>query len=345
MRSSRASRMLSCIAFLGPDYPKDLSSIQALLENFREHSVQLEYAFSTSVRGDALYQQLLSINAVSVNGTGKRYLDIGCAYGGFLIAFAKAGYAVEGVEFDPGLAELGCAHLRSVGQREAIKVGDFLDDSVIAPEPTYDVITCNDVIEHVSDPARCLRKIYKMLRPGAVAWIETVNKRSMRNVHSDIHFQTFGTHLLDHHSAGAAYRQYTGSPDYQVSDFFEPEWYLNLARGLPEADARLIYAAHSDFDCGVELDRLFSRYLHWRQNDRQRLDPFLQHEIERALFAYVSRMIGALEQAHAQGAHHDFFNNWIDPIIRLLVLKAGERRTDCAGPRVTGRGLLPRGSS
>lgn len=60
----------------------------------------LHFSLSTVERGEGaknLISQYIIIK-------GKRYLDVGCAYGGFLIAFKRAGASeVVGVDIDPGL--------------------------------------------------------------------------------------------------------------------------------------------------------------------------------------------------------------------------------------------------
>src|SRR5260370_1598194 len=94
----------------------------------------------------------------------------------------------------------------------------------------FDLITCSDVIEHVMDPEACLRKICRLLKPGGTAYIAYPAKLSIPYVRADGHFQLFGLTLLDYFRARDAYIMYTGWPEYEVSDYYEPEWYLNTAR-------------------------------------------------------------------------------------------------------------------
>lgn len=308
----------------GADASGEHGSVQALLDAHEPKRVQLEYAFSTNVRGNALAEALVARGMASRDGRQKTYLDIGCAYGGFLLAFSKLGYRTRGVEFVPELAELGRRHLESAGIRGEVVEGDFLDEKVIREEPAYDLVTCNDVIEHVSDPARCLRKIYGLLKPGGWAYVETVNRLSLRNVVSDIHFQLFGLNLLDHHRADVMYRRLTGSPTYAVSDFYEPSWYLNLARSLPGAGVSRIRGNELSLDYRADLCDLFARFRSWEETDGAKLDPFLVHEVKKELFRFGSRYFSELEKAHESHAMDDFHDRFSDPLLRFSMHKPSD---------------------
>ncbi len=140
-----------------PDYDSGIDNLHDFYNKYPEKRVQLEYAFSTNIRGKALRQFLIERGFLNANGLNKRYLDIGCAYGGFLNAFAEIGYSVDGIEYDSELASLCTYHMQISDVPCKIVHSDFLGDHV-GHEPIYDLITCNDVIEHVSDPEKCLKK-------------------------------------------------------------------------------------------------------------------------------------------------------------------------------------------
>ncbi|MGO4842054.1 hypothetical protein AB4144_58305, partial [Rhizobiaceae sp. 2RAB30] len=56
----------------------------------------LHFVLSNVVRGRMSRDTILK----RYDREGGRYLDVGCAYGGFVIAFAEAGFAAEGIEID-----------------------------------------------------------------------------------------------------------------------------------------------------------------------------------------------------------------------------------------------------
>jgi len=101
---------------------------------------------------------------------GARLLDVGCGNGRFLIDARSAGWHVTGVEPDPNAAR--------VAQSEGIDVvvGSF--DDVDLPVEGFDVISANQVIEHVHDPHVFVERLYRWLRPGGRVWLGTPNLES-----------------------------------------------------------------------------------------------------------------------------------------------------------------------
>lgn len=272
------------------------------------------------MRGRALSARLAEWG-LDIDAEGpKSYLDIGCAYGGFLIAFAERGYDVTGIELDEKFGRLGRLNLEASALPPRIFMGNFLTD-VIEEGRQFDLITCNDVIEHVADPAGCLRKICAMLKPGGAAYIASPNKLSIPNVRADVHFQRFGLTLLDYFRARAAYTMYSDCPDYTVSDFYEPEWYVNTAQ-TAGAEAQVVYdSSMPRLDAGAEIAALYAAFSEWEQSQAKRLDPLMEYEIRREFANYTARMTRAYEEHVRHNAAADFYRTWIDPLTRVIIRK------------------------
>lgn len=98
-------------------------------------------------------------------------LDVGCGDGSFLDRMRKAGWEVDGCDFDPqGIAHAKMAYglkLR-VGTLEA---QEFRDNQ-------FEAVTVSHVIEHVTDPGALLREVCRTLKPGGRAVITTPNSAS-----------------------------------------------------------------------------------------------------------------------------------------------------------------------
>lgn len=90
----------------------------------------------------------------------ERVLEVGCASGGFA-EHLRPGCEVWGVEPDARAAHAACRRLHRVltGVYDAV-AGDL-------PEGYFDLVICNDVIEHMSDHDRFLEDIKRKMRPGA----------------------------------------------------------------------------------------------------------------------------------------------------------------------------------
>lgn len=94
-------------------------------------------------------------------------LDVGCAYGPFLVESSLGGYTPLGVEIIPEAAE----YIRSKFGFDVF-TGSF-EDAVF--EKTFDVVTMWYVIEHFMDPGKILSQVNKILKPGGVFAFSTPN--------------------------------------------------------------------------------------------------------------------------------------------------------------------------
>jgi 2-polyprenyl-3-methyl-5-hydroxy-6-metoxy-1,4-benzoquinol methylase len=99
-----------------------------------------------------------------------RLLDVGCSRGDFVAAAAQLGFAAEGVEPAPHIAEAARAAGRTVhtGLLEAQKF----------PAAQFDVVSLFEVIEHLRAPLPLLEECRRILRPGGVLLISTGNTAS-----------------------------------------------------------------------------------------------------------------------------------------------------------------------
>jgi 2-polyprenyl-3-methyl-5-hydroxy-6-metoxy-1,4-benzoquinol methylase len=96
-----------------------------------------------------------------------RVLDIGSHVGVFLEVAAAMGWKAEGVEPSRWATDLA----RSRGL--TVTCGT-LDDLAVPPS-SFDLVTLWDVIEHLPDPAEELWRLHKLLRPGGLVAISTMD--------------------------------------------------------------------------------------------------------------------------------------------------------------------------
>ena len=308
--------------FLGTDYDRGIGDIHEFLARYESFRAQLDYTFSTNTRGRNLAQQLRGWGVPLESGESRKsYLDIGFAYGGYLAAFASLGYDVTGIEVSERFGRLGRLNLESSGYTVDTRMGDFLSDEILTGERQFDLITCIDVIEHVSDPEAGLRKICRLLKPGGTAYVAYPAKLSIPYVRADPHSQLFGLTLLDYFRARAAFIMYTDWPEYEVSDFYEPEWYLNTARSAG-AEAELVYDSSLPApDVPGEIAALYAAFSEWSKSGATKLDPLMRHEITRELANYSARMFQEYSEHVAHNSIDQFARKWIDQLTRILIRK------------------------
>lgn len=106
-----------------------------------------------------------------------RLLDVGCATG-FLVEYAlKKGLDAEGVDRSEWAIEK--AKVRTGGRCRVLDF-DAADNSDF--NTNYDIIILYSVLEHFADPARALRLLSKICRPGGVIYIHTLNADSLMHL-------------------------------------------------------------------------------------------------------------------------------------------------------------------
>jgi 2-polyprenyl-3-methyl-5-hydroxy-6-metoxy-1,4-benzoquinol methylase/predicted nucleic acid-binding Zn ribbon protein len=177
-----------------------------------------EFAITANERGEKVAELLSRRFSLA----GKNYLDIGCAYAGFLVAFARRGANVVGIDIDQQLLALAEVNLKDAGidarlyRRDATRAEDLSEF-----RDTFDVVTANDVIEHVGDPGSLLRNIAGALRRGGIAYLEIPNRDAVPFVREDGHYKLFGITLLEHPEAERYYALHAPGVPYGVGHYLE----------------------------------------------------------------------------------------------------------------------------
>lgn len=104
------------------------------------------------------------------NSSGRKLLDLGCHIGIFLEIAQKRGWDAWGVE----LSHWAAMQARNRGLhviQGTLAEANFADKS-------FDVVTMWDVIEHLTDPTSELREVNRILKPGGLICIHTMNIES-----------------------------------------------------------------------------------------------------------------------------------------------------------------------
>lgn len=108
--------------------------------------------------------------------TGCRLLDIGCGGGLLSEALAARGARVTGIDLAPASLAVARLHLLENPQLQ-VEYRQVSAEDLVASEPAgWDVVTCMEVLEHVSEPQRLLGAIGKLVRPGGDVFLATINR-------------------------------------------------------------------------------------------------------------------------------------------------------------------------
>ncbi len=206
----------------------------ARLENDPRLSTYFEFAVTSNTRGERVADLLARHRPIA----GKTFLDVGCACGGFLVAFARRGAQVVGCDVDDKLLRLAQENLKDCAidapllRRDATwpeELGDL--------QGMFDLITANDVIEHVVEPAALLKSVAGLLRPGGLAYFEIPNPHAVAFVREDGHFGLFGITLLAHADAERYFALHSPPGPSGVGEYLELPEYERL---FAEASLRFV---------------------------------------------------------------------------------------------------------
>lgn len=102
--------------------------------------------------------------------------DIGCGDGALLPALCRAANRVIGYDISPERLKLA-GNLLNEYPGLSLKVLDVMKDS---PGEEYDMVTCSEVIEHVSNPSEFFSRLAGMVKPGGHLALSTPSRWGVR---------------------------------------------------------------------------------------------------------------------------------------------------------------------
>jgi len=149
----------------------------------------------------------LSASAFRWVPSGVRVLDIGCGFGESLGYHRARGCDAHGVEADRNILR--------VAQRHGLNVRAGLFDATQYEPASFDVVTLDQVIEHVSEPVAVFRGVHRVLKPGGVLVLSTPNAAGWGarlfgsrwiHWHTPYHLQFFSDASMAHIAEKAGFR-------------------------------------------------------------------------------------------------------------------------------------------
>lgn len=160
----------------------------------------------------------------------KRVLDVGCAYGGFLVAAAHAGAKeVVGIDIDRELLDQASLLLNDYRVTAFVQIDDITDPSLPDRIGRFDIVICNDVLEHVLDLEAAVANLRQLLAAGGLLFLEIPNGQALRYVESDGHYKLPGITMLEHTDAERWFRSfYQDSYPYRTFFYAPLDFYVAI---------------------------------------------------------------------------------------------------------------------
>jgi 2-polyprenyl-6-hydroxyphenyl methylase / 3-demethylubiquinone-9 3-methyltransferase len=106
---------------------------------------------------------------------GLRLLDIGCGGGLVCEPMARLGTSVTGVDASEANIKTALTHATEQGLKIDYRVGTA-EGLLAAGEPAFDIVLNLEVVEHVADPAQFLADTARLVKPGGLMIVATLNK-------------------------------------------------------------------------------------------------------------------------------------------------------------------------
>lgn len=107
-----------------------------------------------------------------------RHLDVGCGAGFLSNELARQGIQVTGLDISP-------ESLRVAADYDTTKSVKYLSgDAYQLPfeSESFDSVSAMDFLEHVDDPAKAVREIGRVLKPGGQFFFHTFNRNWLANI-------------------------------------------------------------------------------------------------------------------------------------------------------------------
>jgi len=154
-------RNCSLVSQVAVSTPQDIQS---------GYSEMVDQDYLTELESRAI-NALIALQTIKQFRTSGRLLDIGCSLG-FLLNGARIDFEVKGVEPSEWAATLARDKFK-------LDVTQGFFEKMDWPENHFDVVAMIDVIEHLTDPLSCLKKVWSTLRPGGLLYLVTPDVNSL----------------------------------------------------------------------------------------------------------------------------------------------------------------------
>ncbi len=108
---------------------------------------------------------------------GKKVLDVGCGGGILSESMARRGADVTGIDLGTENLKAAALHAEQSNLNDTLRYQHIAIEQLAATHAgQFDVVTCMEMLEHVPDPSAIVEACFKLLAPGGVCVLSTINR-------------------------------------------------------------------------------------------------------------------------------------------------------------------------
>ncbi len=162
----------------------EIKHLKSLLESFIAYEREPTSYTRTYYRWKKFWSTAYFVQKELAIKKGKvNILDVGCGLGSNLLCLNRLynqdnRLTCRGIDLDPAKI-FYCDIKKKMFKEEnmTFEVGDI--NSLNFSDSSLDIITCQEVVEHLKDPQKALGELFRILKPGGIAVITTPNESSL----------------------------------------------------------------------------------------------------------------------------------------------------------------------
>ncbi|MBA3810676.1 MAG: bifunctional 2-polyprenyl-6-hydroxyphenol methylase/3-demethylubiquinol 3-O-methyltransferase UbiG [Caulobacteraceae bacterium] len=197
------------------------------------------------IRGEALKRFARDASA-RAPFKGLRLLDIGCGGGLLCEPMTRLGFTVTGVDASPRNIAVAGAHAAQ-GELAIDYRATTAEDLLAGGEAPFDLVLTMEVIEHVADPGVFLRDCARLLAPGGLMIVATLNRTlkslALAKIAAEyvLRWAPVGTHDWRKFITPAELRGFLAGQDFEVAGPFGMAFDPLAGRWSRSADSKVNY--------------------------------------------------------------------------------------------------------
>lgn len=226
---------------------------------------------------------------------GQKVLDIGCGFGGVCIAAAKEGATARGIEVGESELKYFRLNLEDHDAQDVVDItyGDADDIAFMESLGKFNLIVCDNVLEHVPDSHRLIYNIAQAMEENGRCYVTVPNFQSLGQVLIECHNREFALSLMNRFDAQRLFDARGHYGQYSVGEYLDYNQYIALfgINGLTAVNIVPIYM--EDKDMAEALDLL-------AQIKQKRSEMRVEIEIEALAARHVDHYIQRVERRLAE---------------------------------------------